>query len=303
MKRKKKKLVAEAIQIVATRRIKTGEELLMDYGKNNMEDACAHCSIKDPSIGNDMVQCEGFCKQYYHIKCLVPPLDYVPPGSFICHVCSRRAKKNEGVDSEESERVMALLMNNVDPVPSQDTHSIQNLRQFEIGKSSKSGIIDLMERIRLCHLHSHDSKLNALAGVPDMRVFILTLPFAFLPDVLNPSRQSLPQPFSTGNYVEQITRSRAALALWSGVPFSARGAAKKALRDTIAMKTGVRTILGPSPEKLEEGSGYLLTFDETELKEQDVRLQSHNPLSDWLGQNNLVSSLHIGYRFLVQRIR
>jgi hypothetical protein len=64
------------------------------------EEECLRCGQIDSLPGNEMLLCDGLgCKAAYHLKCLVPPLERVPAGEWLCSSCrpgSRRSSRVPG---------------------------------------------------------------------------------------------------------------------------------------------------------------------------------------------------------------
>ena len=72
-------------------------EAAEEYAPDNEEEdddeeegaACSTCGGTHTSKSNAMLLCKGpGCKQAFHQQCLVPPLQYVPEGKWLCSTCS-----------------------------------------------------------------------------------------------------------------------------------------------------------------------------------------------------------------------
>lgn len=54
--------------------------------------ACTACTIDTWAPGNELLLCDGDgCERAYHTRCLVPPLNKVPEGHWLCPECAAAA--------------------------------------------------------------------------------------------------------------------------------------------------------------------------------------------------------------------
>ena len=169
------KLSPTALQIVATRAINVGEELLMDYGSKTFWDhlkiVCADCLKDEPTANNDMIGCEGVCgNRYFHMQCLAPALTVVPAGAWFCDQCMHDAMKLDEDEVDQVDegvlRVRRLMMSRKVTVTmashylsdaSRIKHS-SRLKQWALGEDNEC--VDLLECIQMSHLHALDTNLR-----------------------------------------------------------------------------------------------------------------------------------------------
>ena len=68
------------------------------------EVACHACGIDTWVPGNELLLCDGDgCESAYHIRCLAPPLDEVPEGTWLCPRCAPPAAAQEQAEEEVEE--------------------------------------------------------------------------------------------------------------------------------------------------------------------------------------------------------
>ena len=69
-------------------------EINLDGGEDYRCEVCGGCSSDETRV---MIECDG-CLKGYHLECLDPPLEEIPPGEWLCPSCSEGGARLEGED-------------------------------------------------------------------------------------------------------------------------------------------------------------------------------------------------------------